>query len=95
MGRGLFRSDRAACGADQSRRQHTLPLTATMRAIIEGRERRPGKEHIFGRPSNGGFSGWGESKAALDARTDAAGIRDKVRGSITICEKLSRPAAVS
>ena len=46
-----------------------------MRAILERRARRPGKEHVFGRPNNGGFSGWGESKAALDARIKAAGIK--------------------
>jgi hypothetical protein len=46
-----------------------------MRSIIEGRERRPHKEHVFGRPNNGGFSGWGESKAALDERIKATGVK--------------------
>ena len=57
-------SDRIVLPAERTKnkRQHTLPLTATMRAIIEGRERRPGKEHIFGRPSNGGFSGGAKAR---------------------------------
>jgi integrase len=61
----------------KNKRQHSLPLTATMRAIIDGRERRPGKEHVFGRRHDGPFTGWGESKAALDARIKATGIAIK------------------
>jgi integrase len=69
-------SDRIVLPADRVKnaRQHTVPLTATMRAILDGRPRRPGKEHVFGRHLAGPFTGWGESKAALDARIEAAGV---------------------
>jgi integrase len=68
--------DRIALAAERvkSKRQHSIPLTATMRAILDGRERRSGKDHVFGRRLDGPFTGWGESKAALDARIKAAGV---------------------
>jgi integrase len=58
-------------------RQHTVPLTATMRTILAARERRPGKEHVFGRHRDSPFIGWGKCKAALDARIKAAGVTIK------------------
>ena len=48
-----------------------------MRAILGGRDRRPDKEHIFGRSHDRPFTGWSESKAALDARLKAAGHKLK------------------
>jgi len=61
----------------KNKRQHVIPLTITMRAILNGRERRPGKKHVFGRHHDRPFTGWGESKAALDARIKAAGVTMK------------------
>jgi integrase len=61
----------------KNKRPHTIPLTATMHEILDGRERRPGKDHVFGRRLDGPFTGWGESKAALDSRIKAAGVAMK------------------
>ena len=54
-------------------KQHVVPLTPTMRTILDGRPRRFGKEHVFG-PVERGFSGWSECKRALDQRIRDAGI---------------------
>jgi integrase len=72
-------SDRIVLPPERTKngRQHSVPLTSTMRAILSGRERRPGKEHVFGRRLDGPFTGWGESKAALDARIKAARVAIK------------------
>jgi integrase len=69
-------SDRIVLPASRvkTNRQHTIFLTKTMRAILEGREHRPGKDHVFGRRRETPFTGWGESKAALDARIKAVGV---------------------
>jgi integrase len=63
-------SDRIVLPAHRvkTNRQHTIFLTKTMRAILDGRKRRPDKEHVFGRRRESPFTGWGESKVALDAR---------------------------
>jgi integrase len=53
-------------------RGHVIPLTPTMRAILDGREHHPGKDYIFGRAPDRPFSGWGASKEALDARLPIA-----------------------
>jgi integrase len=70
-------SDRIVLPAERTKngREHTLPLTAAMRTILEGRERRPGRDFIFGRADGRPFSGWGASKEALDARLKAAGAK--------------------
>jgi len=54
-------------------REHTLPLLPAMRTILERRERRPGRDFVFGRADGRPFSGWGASKEALDARLEEAG----------------------
>jgi integrase len=68
-------SDRLVLPPERTKngRQHSVPLTTTMRELLDGREHRPGKDHVFGRRLDGPFTGWGESKAALDARIKAAG----------------------
>jgi integrase len=48
-------------------RTHTVPLSAAAAEIIDRQVRRPGRDLIFGN-GVGGFSGWGFSKARLDAR---------------------------
>jgi integrase len=53
-----------------------LPLTLTMRAILDGRERSDCK-YVFGRHDGTPFSGWSGSKKALDARIAATGFAMK------------------
>jgi integrase len=52
----------------------SLPLTPTMRAILDGRDRSD-CPYVFGRLDGRPFSGWSGSKAALDARIAATGFR--------------------
>jgi integrase len=72
---GEIKSDRIELpsGRTKNGRQHSIPLTGGMRAVLDGRNRHPGKEHVFGRSLDGPFTGWSESKAALDVRIAAAG----------------------
>jgi integrase len=49
----------------KNRRPHSIPITATMRAILEARPRDDGRDHVFGR-GQGGFSGWSRCKERLD-----------------------------
>ena len=46
---------------------HVIPLSAPALAILAARTPRLGSDHVFGR-GKGGFSGWSQSKARLDAR---------------------------
>jgi integrase len=55
-------------------RTHVLPITSTVRAILDSRPRRPGKDFVFGRAADRPFTGWGASKAALDERIRTAGV---------------------
>jgi integrase len=47
-------------------RPHEVPIAATVRSLLEWRDRH--RDLIFGR-GDGPFSGWSKAKAALDART--------------------------
>ena len=49
----------------KNKRLHELPLSSGARAILERQPRRKGRDFIFGHGS-GPFSGWSDSKAALD-----------------------------
>jgi integrase len=51
----------------KNRRQHELPLSRQARAILERQPRRQDRDLVFGLRA-GGFSGWSDSKAALDER---------------------------
>lgn len=66
-------SDRIVLPADRVKnaREHVVPLTAMMRTILDERERRPGKDFVFGRAADRPFTGWSVSKTALDARLGA------------------------
>ena len=55
----------------------SLPLTPTMRAIIEARERGSDCRYVFGRFDGRPFSGWSGRKEALDARIAATGFAMK------------------
>ena len=50
----------------KNRRGHFIPIGATVRAILEARPRYDGRDFVFGR-GQGGFSGWSQCKARLDA----------------------------
>src|SRR5262249_47474322 len=50
-------------------RGRSIPLTPTMRAILDGHPRQPGRDHVFGRDRP--FSGWSAGKDALDERLGA------------------------
>ena len=70
-------SDRIVLPADRVKnaREHVVPLTAVMRAILDGRARRPGKDFVFGREADRPFTGWSASKVALDERLKAQGAK--------------------
>jgi integrase len=51
----------------KNKREHTIPLSAPARTIVEAQPRRDGRDHVFGRGA-GGFSGWSRCKARLDRR---------------------------
>ena len=51
----------------KNKRSHELPISTQVRAILERQLRRDGRDLIFGL-RDGGFSGWSDSKAALDER---------------------------
>jgi integrase len=74
-----IKSDRIILPAERTKtgKEHSIPLTGGMRTILGGRNRRHDKEHIFGRSHDRPFTGWSESKAALDARLKAAGHKLK------------------
>jgi integrase len=49
----------------KNRRTHFIPITATVRAILDARPHRDGRDLVFGR-GQGGFSGWSNRKQELD-----------------------------
>jgi integrase len=65
-------SDRIVLPPERTKngRQHIVPLTATMRTILDGRERCT--RHVFARERTR-FTGWSQGKVALDGRIAAAG----------------------
>src|SRR5262245_30163844 len=50
----------------KNHRSHVVPITPMVRAILEVRPRRDGRDLVFGIGERG-FSGWSKSKARLDA----------------------------
>ena len=54
-------------------RTHMLPITSTVRTILNGLPRR-GDDYVFGRVIGRPFAGWTAGKHALEARLEAAGI---------------------
>lgn len=56
---------------------HTIPITPPMRALLDARPRRPGRDLIFGRDDGRPFGNWGWAKIALDARIKAASFEMK------------------
>jgi integrase len=47
-------------------RSHIIPMSATVRAILQARSRRDNRDAVFGRGQRG-FSGWSQAKKRLDA----------------------------
>lgn len=56
----------------KNNRAHIVPITLPIRAILDARPRRPGRDLIFGRRFDSPLRGWGALKAALDRRLDVA-----------------------
>jgi integrase len=50
----------------KNRRQHVVPLSTPALAILQARLQHNGRQHVFGRAQNSGFSGFAECKARLD-----------------------------
>jgi integrase len=55
----------------KSDRGRSIPLTPTMRTILDGHPRQPGRDYVFGRSADRPFSGWSAGKDALDERLGA------------------------
>jgi integrase len=53
----------------KNRQPHKLPLPDMAWNILEKRERKPGKDYVFGR-CNSPFSGWAKEKAKLDGKLE-------------------------
>jgi integrase len=51
----------------KNKREHEIPMSETVRELLESRDRQDGRDLIFGY-SKGPFSGWSNGKEALDAR---------------------------
>jgi integrase len=54
-------------------REHVVPMTAPVKAILEARPRRPDRDFVFGRRQDRGFTGWSATKKMLDARIVESG----------------------
>jgi integrase len=55
----------------KNKRPHELPISTQVRAILERQPRRGGRDLVFGVRA-GGFSGWSDAKAALDANINGS-----------------------
>jgi integrase len=51
----------------KNRRAHFIPMSATVRAILEARPQQDGRDLVFGR-GQGGFAGWAQAKRRLDVQ---------------------------
>jgi integrase len=56
----------------KNNRQHVIPMSQPVRALIEGVRKTPGRDFVFG-IGEGGFSGWSRCKERLDV---AVGMTD-------------------
>jgi integrase len=57
----------------KNKREHTVPITDPVRAIIDSRPQRPGRDFVFGRRQNRPLTGWSVCKESLDKRIKEAG----------------------
>jgi integrase len=57
----------------KNKREHSIPITDPVRAILDSRPRRPGRDFVFGRRWNRPLTGWSVCREALDKRIKAAG----------------------
>jgi integrase len=48
-------------------RAHIIPMSDSVKAILQARPRNPGRDYVFGQ-RGGGYSDWGNAKAALDKK---------------------------
>jgi integrase len=65
----------------KNHREHIVPLSRQTQAILANVERRPGREHVFGRGA-GGYSGYSRSKAALDRRIAVMRAQERLGRSL-------------
>jgi integrase len=67
--------DQIVLPADRTKnsREHVVPMTTPVKAILEARPRRPDRDFVFGRRQDGGFTGWSATKKMLDARIAESG----------------------
>jgi integrase len=75
----------------KNRRQHELPISTQVRAVLERQPRRNGRDLVFG-VGAGGYSGWSDSKADLDARAKLKAdwrLHDLRRTAATMMAELS------
>ena len=72
-------SDRIELPGERTKngRAHVIPLVPQIAGILASRTQPSGRANVFGRNGDSAFVGWGASKAALDARIAAAGIKMK------------------
>jgi len=66
-------------------RAHMIPISKTARAILAAQPRMAGRDHLFGRDSDG-FSGWSACKADLDVKLPkmpAWTVHDLRRSAVT------------
>ena len=47
---------------------HVVPLSEPALDILRRRQRKDGREHVFGSGGSGGFQGWSAARTALDKR---------------------------
>jgi integrase len=60
-----------APGRTKNDRGRSIPLTPTMRTILDGHPHQLGRDYVFGRSADRPFSSWGIGKDALDERLGA------------------------
>jgi integrase len=73
-------------------RAQVVPMTPMVRAILEARPRRDGRDFVFG-VGERGFSGWSKSKARLDEASKIAPfvIHDIRRSAATSMSEIGVP----
>lgn len=68
-------SDRIVLSPERvkNNQRHTIPITSTIRAILDARPRISGRDCVFGSHSPHGFTGWDSKKQLLDKNIQLAG----------------------
>ena len=72
----------------KNKRQHTIPITAPIAAILAACQRREGNDQIFGRLENRPFDGWSGGKKRTDAQ-----LGGRITGGPWVIHDLRRSVA--